>query len=238
MPLLDDYIFPEGEGFKGIILDELLAFGYYRMQHLMFTTNQTLLEYEGENYPVFWLRTKLNQIQEGKAANSIREKCKQFSVKYLPAIITQEHNNLYKLYRKSVHFTTCESCEEYLHMTAFSNPFESWMVEIRDENLLIAVGYFDKGLTTIAGIMNFYHPSYTKYSLGKYLILNKIDFAKENQLAFYYTGYISTATNKFDYKLFPSVKAIEVFLPVEKKWLPYQFFEKSDLQEYYVTHLI
>jgi len=238
MQALEDYIFPEADGFRGIILDQLLAHGYYRMQHLMFTTNETLLDYEGKSYPVFWLRTKVNNIIEGKAALSIRKKCKSFVVSFLPASISQEQEALYSLYRNSVPFTTCETCYEYLHMPAFANPFDAWMIEVRDHQRLIAVGYFDRGLSTIAGIINFYHPDYTKFSLGKFLILNKIDFARQNNIQLYYTGYISTTVDKFDYKLFPSPKSVEVYLPTEKKWLPYLFIDKEGLQEYYINHLI
>jgi arginine-tRNA-protein transferase len=89
------------------------------------------------------------------------------------------------------------------------------------------------GKNAITGILNFYHPAYNKYSLGKYLILQKIDFALSNNISFYYTGYISTAINKFDYKLFPDVASIEVYLPVERQWLPYLTLGKPLLQEYF-----
>ncbi len=102
---------------------------------------------------------------------------------------------------------------------------------------MIAVGYFDKGNNSLAGILNFYHPEYKKYSLGKYLILNKIDFALENDIPFYYTGYISTFYTKFDYKLYPDVNAIEVYLPVEKEWQPYNQFDKISLEKYFYENL-
>jgi arginine-tRNA-protein transferase len=106
------------------------------------------------------------------------------------------------------------------------------MVEIRDCTRLIAVGYFDKGSNSIAGILNFYHPDYKKYSLGKYLILKKIDYALGHGIEFYYTGYMSTIYTKFDYKLYPDTNAIEVWLPVEKEWTSYNLFSK-DVMDYY-----
>jgi arginine-tRNA-protein transferase len=103
---------------------------------------------------------------------------------------------------------------------------------------LIAVGIFDKGTTTIAGIMNMYHPAYHSFSLGKYIMLHKIDFARANGIAWYYTGYISTASTRFDYKTFPDMASVEVYLPVEKKWVPYRFMDKEHLHDYYVNHLV
>jgi hypothetical protein len=66
--------------------------------------------------------------------------------------------------------------------------------------------------------------------------LQKIDFAMANNIPFYYTGYISTAINKFDYKLFPDAAAMEVFLPVESQWLPYNMLGKPLLQAYFNHH--
>ena len=70
--------------------------------------------------------------------------------------------------------------------------------------------------------------------MGKFLVLTKIDFALQHQIQYYYTGYISTATTKFDYKLFPDEKAVEVYLPREDKWLPFYFLGKEMLEEYII----
>jgi arginine-tRNA-protein transferase len=230
----NEYIFPDEFGFKDKVLDDYLAKGYYRMQHLMFTTNETLLDYEGQSYPVFWLRTLVKHLKESSAASTIRKKCSLFSVTLKPANVTQEQETLYAVYRNHVNFSTSEFCRDYLHHSIIENPFDSWMIEIRDGTTLIAVGYFDSGKKTIAGILNFYHPEYKNYSLGKFLVLNKIDFALQHQMQYYYTGYISTATTKFDYKLFPDEKAVEVYLPREDKWLPFYFLGKEMLEEYII----
>ena len=238
MKLEPDYIFPEIDGFKGNVLDAYLADGYYRMQHLIFTTHHTQIDTNSHRLPVFWLRTIISAIKEKKSAHTIRKKCSEFKVTYQPAKVTEEIENLYALYKNHVHFSTADTCNEYLHMDLFENPWDAWMIEIRDGTLLIAVGYFDKGTNAIAGILNIYHPSYHQYSLGKYLILQKIDYAKNNQINYYYTGYISTASTKFDYKIFPDIHSMQVFLPVEKKWAPYAYFTKDLLEAYFFNHIL
>ncbi len=226
------------DGFKGAILDELLANGYYRMQHSLFTCNETQVDYDSYSIPVFWLRTLIAKINENKMGESIRKKCFTFSVECKPAIISQEINDLYKLYRNHISFNTSEFCEEYLHQSEFGNPFDSMMIEVRHNNTLIAAGYFDKGEKALTGILNMYHPLYSKYSLGKYLILKKIDYAMANHFTHYYTGYISTSIDKFDYKLFPDINAIEVYLPKDKIWVPYTFYGKELLADYYINNLV
>ena len=226
------------EGFKGHILDMMLRQGYYRTQHLMFTCVQTQADENSYSIPVFWLRSKVTTITENKQARSIRIKCAHFSVSVEPAIISEEVEALYLLYSNHKPFSTSDTCTSYLHQSALENPFESYMIKVRNESTLIAVGFFDKGATTIAGIMNIYHPAYHMYSLGKFMMLQKLDFAKANEIIWYYTGYISTTTTRFDYKTFPDVSAVQVYLPVEKQWVPYQYMDKEHLQEYYLNNLV
>jgi leucyl-tRNA---protein transferase len=226
------------EGFKGHILDTMLKLGYYRTQHLMFTCVQAQADENSHAMPVFWLRSKIATIKEQKQATTIRKKCAAFTVTVLPAILSEEVENLYTLYRNHVPFSTSETCTSYLHQPTLENPFESYMIQVRDGATLIAVGFFDKGSTAIAGIMNMYHPKYQAYSLGKYLMLQKIDFARANGIAWYYTGYISTSITRFDYKIFPDVTSVEVYLPIERKWLPYQFMDKENLHDYYINNLV
>ena len=48
------YITAGEKDFKNKTLDNLLAKGYYRMQHLMFTCNDTPVSEDGYAIPVFW----------------------------------------------------------------------------------------------------------------------------------------------------------------------------------------
>lgn len=226
------------QGFKGNMLDTLLSFGYYRMQHLMFTCNETQADGNGYSIPVFWLRTLLQKVQPKNTGSSISRKCANFSVNVMPAVVTDEIEELYHLYRNHVPFSTAITCSSYLHQDELPNPFDSMMVTVHDEQKLIAVGFFDKGLQAIAGIMNIYHPAYQKYSLGKFLILQKIQYAISQNMVHYYTGYISTGSTRFDYKTFPTEEAVEVYLPIEKRWVAYSLLGKDFLQDYYINYLV
>ena len=232
-----DFIFPGQKGFKGSMLDDYLAAGYYRMQHLLFTTHHTQLSIQQTPQPVFWLRIPVKNITENATAKAIRKKCAEFTITCNRAKINTCINDLYKSYVKCIDFEAAESCKSYLHDPYIENPFRAKMIQIKDGNILIAAGYFDVGKNSMAGILNFYEPAYKKYSLGKYLMLKKLDYARENNVEFYYTGYLSTQTKKFDYKLFPDKKAIEVFLPVEKIWVPFYQMGKEKLSEYFEKNI-
>lgn len=231
------YVLPEKNGFKGSLLDDYLAAGYYRMLHTVFTTHFTQLQATGDELPVFWLRSNVNNIPENKTTQAIRKKCGAFTVACKKAAITPYIEELYSLYSASVDFSTAATCYACMHDSSIDDPFDSRMIEIRDKGRLVAVGYFDLGKNAITGILNFYHPAYKKYSPGKYLMLQKTDWARANDISWYYTGYIGIGTEKFDYKLFPDTAAIEVFLPVEKQWIPYEQIGKEGLAAYWQRYL-
>lgn len=231
------YFAADERGFKENILDELLAAGYYRMQHLIFTCNETIIGEDGESIPVFWLRTLVKQCKPGKTANAILKKCARFSVSIQPAFVNDEVESLYSLYKNWVPFSVSDSCREYLHHEFLPQPFDFLMVQVRDGDLLIATGYFDKAEKSIGGIMNIYHPLYDKYSLGKFLIMQKLKFAQTEDKEFYYTGYISTGSTRFDYKTFPDPTSVEVLLPHNQQWAPYHLLSKGFLSEYYQQFL-
>jgi leucyl-tRNA---protein transferase len=231
-----DYILPTINGFGHKILDYYLAQGYYRTQHILFTTNITRLDFGSTEVPVFWLRNLVKHLLPQHSANIILKKCHHFKVVYKFATINHEIEALYQKYRDQMKFSTALTVYDYLHQIG-NNPFDSKMIEIRHNQQLIAVGYFDEGENSIAGILNFYDPNYAKYSLGKLLILKKIAYAQAQNITYYYTGYISTVSPKFDYKIFPSINAVEVYLPIEKIWVPYSIFNKQALAEYYAKYL-
>lgn len=231
------YIAPDENGFKGNTLDYLLAEGYYRIQHLMFTCNDIALDEDGQVIPVFWLRTLVKQCRPQKTANSILKKGACFSVSFQPAYVDDEVEALYALYKNWVPFSVSSTCADYLHQPFLPQPFDSMMVQVRDKERLVANGYFDVGSQSIAGIMNLYHPQYHKYSLGKLLMLQKLNYALSQNKLFYYTGYISTGSTRFDYKTFPDLAAVEVLLPDKQEWVPYHLLNKAFLNEYYLQFL-
>ena len=206
---------------NGEELDFGLSNGYFRMQQRMFTCQ---FEYFGNRLsPVLWLRIVMANVQYEKKQRSLLKANEKFSVAVKPLTPSEEIETLYAAYRSSVNFDAPDSVESCLHDGASPDAFVSSVVEVRDEGRLIAAGIFDNGSRSIAGIMNFYHPAYRKYSLGKYLMLLKINYARAQQKTYYYPGYIATDYDKFDYKLFACEAATEVFDSSNGTWLPFSW---------------
>ncbi|MEI7474821.1 MAG: hypothetical protein WCK67_08575 [bacterium] len=97
----EHFIQPGKDGFKGQMLDEFLALGYFRMDDQLFTTTNTPDEYYGNSFiysNVFWLRTLVNHVKESRSAQNIRSKCVTFTTTIRKAEITDEIKALYALY--------------------------------------------------------------------------------------------------------------------------------------------
>lgn len=199
------------------ILDRFLAVGWYRMHHTMFTTN--FINQEDPSTRVYWLRYGIENIRLAKHKQLLKRNA-EFKATYRGLVITEELRELYAAYHTHVD----HECSDSLHgvLGNMDKPaFDSYLIELRHHDKLIAAGIFDRGKDSIAGIVNFYHPDYKKHSLGKYLMLLKVQYCKDHQLDWYYPGYFGVELPKFSYKLFLDKNATEVFIPETKTWIPY-----------------
>lgn len=211
--------------FKGAVLDNFLAHGWYRQGSTVFTTHFISPFGDEQFYRVFWLRYKVSNVKLSRASSAIIAANKGFSVSCNPFNYTAEIDELHTKYARSLKFFISESLADKLQ--DFGNKaFDSYIIEVRDKGRLIGGGIFDLGADTIEGIVNFYDPDYKKYSPGKFLIIQKYLYCLENKITWYYPGYYSVDHPVFDYKLFLDKKATEVYVPEAGLWIDYPQFER------------
>ena len=207
----------------GYELDDYLSKGWFRFWQGIFTTNY--VELKGYTYPVYWLRISLPKVNYGKNQKKIFARNNAFTLEMKPFLLKREIEDLFDLYKTSIDFETSSVTGILLpgSINNKNNIYNTQMIEIRDGNKLIAVGFFDLGEISVAGILNFYHTDYKSKSLGIYLLLLEIDHAKKQGKEWFYPGYIATGCTKFDYKLFPDKNATEVFDSSRKEWSPFSW---------------
>lgn len=205
----------------GTRLDFALSMGYFRMQQQVFTCRW--VPFNDDIYPAYWLRIDLAAVRYGPKQTRLFRINERFSATVKPLVITAELNNLYDRYRNGIDFDAPESVTSCLLGGARQTAFDTYVIEIRDEGALIAAGIFDNGSDSIAGIMNFYDPAYRKQSPGKYLMLMKMEYARQQRKTWYYPGYIVGNYPKFDYKLFACQPATEVYDDHRGAWLPFSW---------------
>ncbi len=202
-------------------LDTYLANGWFRMRQTVFTTN--FLQFDQQFYSAIWLRVALADYVPDKKYHTLKKLNKAFrtEIKQSPiGGISTAHESLYFQYRESVSFDVSPSVKELLLENDAANLFNTYEINIYDGDNLIAAGFFDLGAIAAAGISCFYHPAYKKYSLGKYLMYLKIEFCRQQQLQYFYPGYVVPGCSPFDYKLEVGKATLEYLQLSSMQWIP------------------
>lgn len=210
---------------RGSLLDQYLAKGWYRMGQVIFTTDYLFKDERW--YRVFWLRYRLKEFQFSARQRKLLQLPKGCTAGVKPLRINAELEELYGRYRDHLDFEISPALKENLNSLDFlgqaegDSVFDSYVIEIRREEKLIAAGIFDLGDSAMAGIINIYDPAERRLSPGKRLMQIKLSYALSQKLDYYYPGYIVCGNPKFDYKLEPGREICEIFNPVTDSWLPY-----------------
>lgn len=200
-------------------LDKFLALGWFRIQQTIFTTD--ILHFSGHVYDAVWLRVRLHDFEDDKKYKLLSAKNNRFRTEIKKATITPVHEALFASYKESILFESAASLHSLLYGNSRRNVYNTYMIEVYDGDVLIGIGYFDLGNNSAAGICSVYHPAYKKFSLGKYMIYEKMQYCKRGHFTYFYPGYFVPGYSAFDYKLEIGVPAIEYFNPAQKCWAPF-----------------
>ena len=200
-------------------LDDLLSLGWFRMQQTIFTTDK--LHFNGTTFSTIWLRNRLVNFEPGKKYMLLSNKNRQFDIQIKKATITAQHEALYTSYKEHISFEAAPSLYWLLYGHSTNDVYNTYVINIYDGSKLIGAGFFDIGNTSAAGICSIYDPSYKKYSLGKYMIYEKMFYCKRQNFEYFYPGYFVPGYAIFDYKLEIGKPSIEYLDQSKNKWIPF-----------------
>lgn len=187
------------------------------MHQSLFTTSHIELS---QIYPVHWLRYNVNEVNESRQSIRIRRKCRSFDWEVSDASDWQSLEGLYARYRSHITFDGAASIQECLFGdgSVQHSIFDTRCIRVVNKGEVVAASFFDLGDRSAASILNFFHPDYRKYSLGKYMMLLNVDFLKLQGLNWYYPGYVVEGLSKMDYKLFLGPREARFFHPGTGQW--------------------
>ncbi len=203
------------------LMDNMLAAGYYRVQQSLFTLDYARTD-DGRRVRVIWARVNLKDFQPNNRHLKLAKRCRALTLSLHPAAITEEIEAIYAIYRASIDFdgnASVHACLFGPHTGADNFPGRMWL--LRDGTRIVGVGYFDEGMESCAGILNFFHPDYSKYSPGLWMYLEGLRYAAETGKRYYYPGYVALNFPKFDYKLLAGPDRMELWDPARGVWIPY-----------------
>lgn len=207
---------------KGAVLDDYLSRGWFRISCMIYTTDYTTIG--NKKYPVYWLRYNVKEVSLCTKNRKLISANSHFEVYCQPLVLTAEIECLFTKYKEGISFTLSDKLDAIL-IDDNCTTFDSVIMTVRDNGLLIAAGIFDVGTNTIQDIINFYDPAYKRSSLGKYLMLRKYQYCLKNGYDYYYPGYYLPEQEVLRYKLFLDAAATEVYLPDGNIWITHRRFE-------------
>ena len=202
---------------SGKALDDYLEKGWFRAGRTIFTTN--FLHFGGTLYSALWLRILLKDFELSKSQKKKINATNRFTFDIRPFELTNKKEQLYSDYKSGISFKTASSLYQLLFDYQDIIPFNTYEVAAYDGSELIGLGVFDMGDKSAAGIVSFVHPDYKKFSLGKALILKKIQYAQDQGLAYFYPGYFAPGYPAFDYKLTLGKSCTEFLHVKTNQWL-------------------
>lgn len=207
-----DYLAPEE-------LDTYLARGWYRMGQTIFTTH--FLCFNEQLYSAIWIRLNLANHKYRKGQRRLlRRNSERFTIQYTPFRITPAKEQLFLRYKKSFKGYLGRSLRESLLDNEEDTIYNTYEVQIFDEDRLVGLSFFDLGKDSAASITGIYDPDYSEYSLGYYSMLLEMEYCQAQGLSYYYPGYVVPGYERFDYKL--RIGEVEYLALHDFKWHSYQ----------------
>lgn len=207
-------------------LDAYLARGWYRMGQSIFTTH--FLCFNDDFFSAIWIRLAVEGYKYSKSLRKImRTNADHFDYTIQKSEIDADKEDLYKHYSDFFPGILAPTLKESLLDGEEYNIYETYEVNVYHDDLLIAVSFFDVGRDSVASILGIYDHDYRYYSLGLYTMLLEIEFCQENNLRYYYPGYIVPGYPRFDYKL--RIGEVEYYDLSNKSWNPYNQLATEDI---------
>lgn len=207
-------------------LDDYLESGWFRMGQTIFTTN--FLYLNATLFSAIWLRVDLQHWQPEKKFSKLQKQNRNFHIQIQQGTITPEKEELYQRYKTGVSFSPSSSLTQLLYGEKGCNIFDTYEILIYDQEKLIAVGFFDLGELSAAGITSFYDPEYKKFSLGKFLIYSKMKYCKEIGLKWFYPGYFVPNCTPFDYKTEIGKENLSFLQFTSNNWIEFDHYSEQE----------
>lgn len=193
-------------------LDRFLASGWFRTVNMLFRAKVTC--FDNDICSPVNIRIRLADHLPSKRMRKLQQRNgRMFWHEIRKATITPEKEALFGQHQRRFRSFLCNSLEEFLVLTP---RFDTYEINIYDEDRLIAVSYFDQGSNSIMSLLGLFEVGYSSYSLGIYSMLLEMEYAKANGFKWYYPGYVHESPSMYDYKL--RLGNVEVYDWQSRRW--------------------
>jgi arginine-tRNA-protein transferase len=181
-------------------LDALLSQGWVRFGAVLFESDVAYLD--GDVYPVVHIRADLRK--HGFTPNQrklLSRSRRRFRTEIGLPDIDARREALYAAQKPRFKGFMFDTLAEFVRPALGSAVFDTRELRVWDEDRLVAVSYFDLGVSSHSSLLALHDPEYADHSLGTYTLLEEIDAAKGAGFSRFYPGYVVRDHGCFDYKL-------------------------------------
>jgi arginyl-tRNA--protein-N-Asp/Glu arginylyltransferase len=180
-------------------LDDFLERGWYRIGSVLIASRYYL--HDKELYSTVWTRLPLDgwRPRKGQRKRLARLR-RRFDVQVVPFAWTPEHEALYDRYLEVAPGERSETLRDFLGGDEGQVLFETWAVEIRDDEKLVAFSLFDVGRTALQSLTGVYDPDYGQHGLGGMTLLLEAEHGLKHGYDWHYSGYVVPGADFMDYK--------------------------------------
>lgn len=156
--------------------------------------------YREEIRRVIPLRIRLADLLFSKSQRRNLRDNNDLRVEIRPINITPESEDLFHRHKHRFDHGVPSSIYDFLSHKPATIPCEAREVAVYDNDRLLAVSYFDIGLTATSGIYAAFDPQLQTRGLGIFTMLKEIEFSIDAGKEFYYQGYAYEGESFYDYK--------------------------------------
>jgi leucyl-tRNA---protein transferase len=146
------------------------------------------------------LRIRLDQFSPTKSQRRTLRKNQDLRTVIGSIDITAESELLFERHKTRFESGVPDSIYDFLSHGAATEPCEGMEVAVYNDDILLAVSYFDKGSNSTSGIYAMFAPDASHRRLGIFTLLKEIEYAIEAGREFYYLGYAYEGPSFYDYK--------------------------------------
>ena len=148
------------------------------------------------------IRLPVMDLKLTKSQKRVRNSGRGFEVRVTRAVSSDEHYALYERYINERHKDgdMYPPSRELYDNFLLSEWAESFYLEIRNNDQLIACAVFDKLHDGYSAVYSFFEPDYPKLSLGTLCIIKQMELIQTEGLLYLYLGYQIDGCRKMNYK--------------------------------------
>ncbi|MBV6496377.1 MAG: arginine-tRNA-protein transferase [Acidobacteria bacterium] len=200
-------------------MDILLSRAWRHFGNHFYRYNLSLYDiYDDDIRRVLPLRVRLEDFSFSKSQRRTLRRNSDLRCEIRPIQITDESNDLFDRHRVRFKHSVPDSIYCFLSSEPATEPTPASELAVYDENRLVAISYFDEGVTATSGIYAAFDPEMPDRRLGIFTMLKEIEYSIETGRSFYYPGFAYEGESFYDYK--KRFRALEVF-DWRDRWLPY-----------------